>query len=67
MPDWWTPFDGSGIDWHESLPSPYTYQEADFCKLVAAVHEYEAALIEARAALTQSALPTPKKDKASGG
>jgi hypothetical protein len=39
-----TPFDGSGVAWHESLPSPYTYQESDFSKLVAAVHEYEAAL-----------------------
>ena len=38
-----TPFDGSGIEWHESLPSPYTYQESDFAKLVAAVHEYEIA------------------------
>ena len=41
MPDWLTPFEGSGIEWHESLPSPYTYQESDFDKLVAAVHEYE--------------------------
>lgn len=39
---WMTPFDGSGIEWHESLPSPYTYQASDFSKLVAAVHEYEA-------------------------
>ena len=42
--EWMTPFDGSGIEWHESLPSPYTYQRGDFCKLVAAVHEYEARL-----------------------
>ena len=35
-----TPFDGSGIAWHEGLPSPYTYQASDFSKLVAAVHEY---------------------------
>ncbi len=40
-PEWLTPFDGSGLDWHESLPSPYTYQADDFNKLVAAVHEYE--------------------------
>ncbi len=39
--EWMTPFDGSGIEWHEGLPSPYTYQASDFSKLVAAVHEYE--------------------------
>jgi hypothetical protein len=44
--EWMTPFDGSGTEWHESLPSPYTYQASDFSKLVAAVHEYEAALRE---------------------
>ncbi len=36
-----TPFDGSGIEWHAGLPSPYTYQASDFSMLVAAVHEYE--------------------------
>ena len=46
--DWMTPFDGAGIEWHESLPSPYVYQESDFAKLCAAVHEYECAVIEAR-------------------
>ena len=46
--EWMTPFDGSGIEWHESLPSPYEYQRSDFCKLIAAVHEYEAALIGGR-------------------
>ena len=49
--EWLTPFDASGIAWHESLPSPYEYQASDFNKLVAAVHEYEAALLEAREAL----------------
>jgi hypothetical protein len=44
--NWLTPFDGSGIEWHEGLPSPYTYQESDFSKLVAAVHEYEARLMK---------------------
>lgn len=38
---WLTPFDGDGIEWHEGLPSPYTYQESDFGKLVSAVHAYE--------------------------
>jgi hypothetical protein len=46
--EWVTPFDGSGTEWHESLPSPYTYQASDFSKLVAAVHEYEAALREVK-------------------
>ena len=45
--EWMEPFDASGIAWHESLPSPYEYQRSDFCKLVAAVHEYEAALLQA--------------------
>lgn len=40
--EWLTSFDGSGIEWHESLPNPYTYQASDFSKLVGAVHEYEA-------------------------
>jgi hypothetical protein len=45
---WLEPFDGSGIEWHESLPLPYTYRASDFNKLVAAVHEYEAALAQER-------------------
>lgn len=51
IPEWLTPFDGSGIEWHESLPSPYTYQESDFCKLVAAVHEYECEVLRLRETL----------------
>lgn len=49
--EWMTPFDGSGIEWHESLPNPYTYQASDFAKLVAAVHEYECRALAAEAAL----------------
>lgn len=48
--EWMTGFDGSGVEWHESLPSPYTYKPADFSALVAAVHEYEARLANAEAA-----------------
>ena len=50
---WMEPFDGSGREWHESLPSPYTYQASDFSKLVAAVHEYECALADGRNALEE--------------
>jgi hypothetical protein len=48
---WMTPFDGSGIEWHEALPNPYTYQATDFGALLAAVHEYEAQVRELRNAL----------------
>ena len=53
--EWMTPFDGPGIIWHESLPSPYTYERSDFCKLVAAAHEYEAALLQAREQIERQA------------
>jgi len=53
---WLTPFDGDGIEWHESLPSPYTYQESDFGKLVTAVHQYEARVQELRKALRDCAI-----------
>jgi hypothetical protein len=53
--EWMTPFEGYGIGWHESLPSPYTYQASDFSKLVAAVHEYEARLRSATRALQEIA------------
>jgi hypothetical protein len=53
--NWLTPFEGSGTEWHESLPSPYTYQESDFSKLVAAVHEYEADRDRLREALERIA------------
>ena len=52
--EWLTPFDGSGIEWHEGLPSPYTYQAADFSKLVAAVHEYEAKALHLTELLRES-------------
>ncbi len=45
--EWMAPFNGSGIEWHEGLPSPYTYQASDFSKLVAAVHEYESRVLAA--------------------
>ena len=51
--EWLTPFDGSGIAWHEGLPSPYTYQASDFSKLVAAVHEYESRALTAEARVEQ--------------
>lgn len=49
--EWMVPFDGSGIEWHESLPSPYTYQACDFGKLLAATHEYESRALKAEARL----------------
>ena len=36
---WLTPFDGSGVEWHEKqIGWKYVYQASDFCKLVAAGH-----------------------------
>ncbi len=68
--EWMTPFDGSGVEWHVSLPSPYTYQASDFSKLLAAVHEYEsrvlaveqreAALVEALREIANNRVPPTK-------
>lgn len=51
--EWMTPFIEDGIEWHENLPNPYTYQASDFGALVAAVHQYEARAVAAEAALAQ--------------
>ena len=66
--EWMTPFDGSGIEWHEGLPNPYTYRVSDFSALVAAVHEYEsraeARLREAEAALADMETAVRNQDRA---
>jgi hypothetical protein len=51
---WLEPFEGSGIEWHESRPMPFTYAASDFSALVAATHEYEARYLAAEAALAEA-------------